>query len=504
MNQNGRSQSQVFHVACVSSHGESLKKLAKLNPDWNLSPEDIVAGGKAGQKIYRLKFINRPVELRKNRDTGTLDVYIADQILGYIHPNEADQAKEILKNCEIQNIACGIWGGQCKVVDEFYDVDTQQAPLTVNLKIVYTDPAPIEDDFNDLIFDDPAPARTPAVPTKSMPREEKPAKASKKRTKKPIFKRWWFWAIIVVVALMLFGGSGAEEEVKAPSNSGSNNQAAAVKEDETQGAAVPQATTPAVPLADSGTLGDFDVQIHDYTIADDYAGDSAIIISYTFTNNSDENASASVNLICSAYQNGVELESAYLTDDSIHSAGDSLKDVQPGASMEITEAFKLTSDTAPVEFEVSEAFAFSDDMLGKVYEISEGGTTVLRTAPTGSVSGDINGFEVCIVSYKLVEDYEGKDAILFELGYTNNNDETYNFLSTINFTPFQDGVELEMAILSNESENTGHSMLNVRPGAGIPLAFAYLLTSDTTPIEVEITDAWGFSNDVIETTIDIA
>ena len=505
MIQNSKPKSQVFHVAGVSSHGESLKKLAKLNPDWNLSPEDIVAGGKAGQKIFRLKFITRPVELRKNRESGTLDVYVADQILGYIHPSEVDSVKKILKNCEVQNIACGIWGGQCKVVDEFYDIETEQAPLTVNLKIVYTDPAPIEDDFNDLIFDDPAPAISTAAPARSRDREEKPAKPSKQKAKKPIFKRWWFWAFVLVsVIALLFGGNDDGNATEAPSSSGNSSIVADVKNDSPK-PEVPRATeAPAAPLEASGTLGNYAVQIHDCEFTTDYLGNPAILIDFSFTNNSEENVSATVALQYMGFQNGVQLEYAYFTDEAIYNSDDLSKDVQPGASIDLTVAYSLTSDTAPVEFEVSELFSFDNKMLGKTYVVAEGGTTVLSVAPSGTISGEINDCTVSIISYKLVKDYEGKDAILFELGFTNNNNDTYNYMSAVNFTPFQDGIELETAILMEENDYIGHSILSVKPGAGITVAEAFILSSSTSPVEIEISDPWGFSSKKIETTIDIS
>ena len=125
-------------------------------------------------------------------------------------------------------------------------------------------------------------------------------------------------------------------------------------------------------------------------------------------------------------------------------------------------------------------------------------------APTGNVSDDINACTVSIVSYKLVKDYEGKSAVLFELGFTNNGDDTCSFMTTVDFSPFQNGVELETAILTDDYENISNSILNVKPGAGIPVAMAYVLTSDTSPVDIEISDFWGFSNDKIVAEINIA
>lgn len=490
---NGRT-THTFRVTGFSGYTDSLKKLAVLNPDWRLSPEEIVDNGKAGQKIFKLKFTNRPVQLQPESDNpNAIAVIVAGYQIGYINREESAQVSNILSNCDVQSIACSIWGGQSKVIDEFYGVETQNQGISISVRIVYSDLSiPDDDDFAELLVEN----------EKTTKPAQKKEKAKKKKAKKSIFRRWWFWAIIVVLAVMLFGGNGGsagQTEV-----SGNNNVSSGDASGINQSAEVPHATDPeAAPLEASGALGNFDVQIHDYEIANDYHGEPAILIDFSFTNNSEENASVSANLLYMAFQNGVQLEHAYFMDDALYNANDLLKDVQPGSSLDLTVAYSLTSDTAPVEFEISEAFSFNDDKLGKIYEISDGGVTVLSKAPSGNVSGEINGCTVSIVSYKLVKDYEGKNAILFELGFTNNNTDTNNFLSAINFSPFQDGVELETAILMDDYENTGNSILSVKPGAGIPVALAYVLTSDTSPVQIEIGDIWGFSSDKIKTEISI-
>lgn len=313
----------------------------------------------------------------------------------------------------------------------------------------------------------------------------------KGKAKKPIFKRWWFWVLIIILVVSFLGGGNGEEA----SNSSAGEKGS-------QESVIPQATEPAAVLLEaSGSLGDFDIQIHDFEIADDYAGDPSILIDFTFTNNSEESESVYVNLIYMAYQNGVQLESTYFIDNIRYNPDDLTKDVKPGSSLDLTVAYSLSSDTAPVEFEIGEAFSFNDDKLGKTFEIAEGGTTVLSTAPSGTLTDEILDRTVSIVSYKLVKDYEGKSAILFELGFTNNGNSATNFYSAFNFTPFQDGIELETAFLTDGFDNIGNSTLNVKPGAGIPVALAFVLSSDTSPVEIEITDTWGFSDKTITTEI---
>ena len=267
---------------------------------------------------------------------------------------------------------------------------------------------------------------------------------------------------------------------------------------------VPAATTPApVTLEDAGTLGDYDVQIHDFKLANDYAGKPAILIGFSFTNNSEENESVMFALSYKAYQNGVQLDSAIIMDNSVYNADDLMKDVQPGASIDVVAAYSLSSETAPVEFEVEEIISFSDEMLGKTFEIAEGGVTELSVAQGSDTAQTIDDYAVSIISYKIGEDYQGKKAIIFDLGFTNNGDKATSFALAIDFSAFQDGVELETAIL-HDDDLSGSSIRDVKPGAGIETMAAFVLTNDTSPVEIEIKPFLSFSSDEIKTEINIA
>ena len=245
------------------------------------------------------------------------------------------------------------------------------------------------------------------------------------------------------------------------------------------------------------------MQIHDFKLANDYAGKPAILIGFSFTNNSEENESVMFALSYKAYQNGVQLDSAIIMDNSVYNADDLMKDVQPGASIDVVAAYSLSSGTPPVEFEVEEIISFSDEMLGKTFEIAEGGVTELSVAPGSDTAQTIDDYAVSIISYKIGEDYQGKKAIIFDLGFTNNGDKATSFALAIDFSAFQDGVELETAIL-HDDDLSGSSIRDVKPGAGIETMAAFVLTNDTSPVEIEIKPFLSFSSDEIKTEINIA
>lgn len=301
----------------------------------------------------------------------------------------------------------------------------------------------------------------------------------------------------VATAISLTACGSSESQTEKTTHTDTSVQTAAT-------AAPPETTVPAATvLESSGTLGVYSVQINGFELAKDYSGSPAILVSFTFTNNSEENTSAIVALNYDAFQNGIELDTAIIMDSSLYNANDSMKDLQPGASIDVKAAYLLTSETAPVEFEISETFSLTDAKLGKTFEISEGGTTELSVAPSGDPSGSLGDYYVSIVSQQIVADYQGAKAILLELGFTNNSKDTTSFISHISCQAFQDGVELETAYLMDVDTGTSQ-MCNVKPGAGRTVTVAYVLSSDTSPVEIEIEEYFSFSGEKLEATFNIA
>lgn len=113
----------------------------------------------------------------------------------------------------------------------------------------------------------------------------------------------------------------------------------------------------------SGDLGDYHVEIREASLTKDYEGKSAIVITYAWTNNSDDTTSAMAAVFAKAFQDGVQLESAVIIGDDSYDSGTSMKDVRPGTTIDVQCAYVLTSETSTVEFELTELISFSDDMV---------------------------------------------------------------------------------------------------------------------------------------------
>lgn len=121
-----------------------------------------------------------------------------------------------------------------------------------------------------------------------------------------------------------------------------------------------------------GTLGEYAVKFTDATLAKDYEGKDVIIVSYDFTNNGEESASAMVSITVKAFQDGVELSDAYLIDASdVYNAENQMKELKTGATLNCQEAYVLSSTTSPIEVEAQAAFSFSDEKVVNTYQIAQ-------------------------------------------------------------------------------------------------------------------------------------
>lgn len=115
--------------------------------------------------------------------------------------------------------------------------------------------------------------------------------------------------------------------------------------------------------AGSGDLGSYHVEIKGAELAEDYEGNPVIVITYAWTNNSEDTTSAMVAVMGKAFQDGVQLETAIVMDSNVYDSGASMKEVRPGTTLDIQCAYALTSETSTVEFELTEWISFSDDVV---------------------------------------------------------------------------------------------------------------------------------------------
>lgn len=115
---------------------------------------------------------------------------------------------------------------------------------------------------------------------------------------------------------------------------------------------------PAEATKDQAPDSEYAVTIDGATQAKDYEGKSALVVTFTFTNDSDDAANFAFATSAKAFQDGIELDTAILTDSKYDSSS-ALKDIKPGKSIKVTEAYVLDSK-AEVSVEVTELLSFDD------------------------------------------------------------------------------------------------------------------------------------------------
>lgn len=171
---------------------------------------------------------------------------------------------------------------------------------------------------------------------------------------------------VVLVIFVLFGGnSDSSEKTPATTRSSSSASQKSDVDDKTASKEPEKEDKPSKKSDDvmigSGTLGDSYIEIKGAELGTNYSDEPIIIITYTWTNNSDETTSAMVMTSEKAFQDGIEMDSSISARDVDFS--NNMKDVRPGSSIDIKKAYVLASETSTVEFEITEWISFSDEMV---------------------------------------------------------------------------------------------------------------------------------------------
>lgn len=134
-------KTEEFLAVGVNYYEYNIKKLAVSNKDWKSRCSTIVKEGKAGTKIFRYDFINKPVKLvpepKNKHDKNAVQIIIAGELVGYISQDKNVHVKNILTQHEVKFVSSFISGGEYKVVSENGDMRKDEHSLKVTVKIGY-------------------------------------------------------------------------------------------------------------------------------------------------------------------------------------------------------------------------------------------------------------------------------------------------------------------------------------------------------------------------------
>lgn len=177
--------------------------------------------------------------------------------------------------------------------------------------------------------------------------------------RKNFYKKWWFYVICLLIALALvaMAAGGAEE----PEQADEANLGAA--EDEAGNAAQPAyAPDEAQPEKESAP-GVFDTEgfkltYLSHSLVKDYSDKDCLDVVFEFVNYGEEPTSFDATAYCKAFQDGVQLESAYHKNEDCVEWGTQVKANTP---IKVNDSFELRNTESPVELIMTRAFSFSDE-----------------------------------------------------------------------------------------------------------------------------------------------
>ena len=133
---------------------------------------------------------------------------------------------------------------------------------------------------------------------------------------------------------------------------------------------------------------------------------------------------------------------------------------------------------------------------------SSSGTTEEATEATAEQEADAaadSEYAVSVDACELTTDYQGAEAVVVTITWTNGSDETCAFGWTIDAAAFQNGVELNTATISvtNESYDTSAQYNQVQPGATQTVQVAFSLT-DRSDVTIICDELFSFEDTVLD------
>jgi len=128
-----------------------------------------------------------------------------------------------------------------------------------------------------------------------------------------------------------------------------------------------------------------------------------------------------------------------------------------------------------------------------------------ETASSGSDSGNLGDYKVSILSARKSADHEGKAAVIVKYQFTNNSDENQCFMATVTDKAFQNGVQLDSAlIIGDDTYSALDSAKEIQPSGTIEIEQAYLVSDTNSDIIVEVTALFSLSKDKITKTFSVS
>lgn len=162
----------------------------------------------------------------------------------------------------------------------------------------------------------------------------------KKKKKKRLIIIAVIVAVLIIVAVIGSAGGSDEKNTNTPSTNSS------VEADKTE--------------VSNNTIGDYGCVVKSAKLTKNWEGKDTVLLTYEFTNNSSNPASFDIALIDRVYQDGIGLETTFLSDDDTDYLDVQIK---PGVSKDVRKAYVLRDTSTDLEVEIEEFISLSDDKI---------------------------------------------------------------------------------------------------------------------------------------------
>lgn len=171
---------------------------------------------------------------------------------------------------------------------------------------------------------------------------------------------------VAIAVIMLIMGAGVSEALDTETNKKLNKGGASATSADTEDKEENKTDSKAdenKAAEDDGVINfstdTFAVKLTGYETSTDYEGAPCLLVYYDYTNNGEDNSSAMTDCYFKAFQGGVECDTA-ITSDSNDAMDNYMKEIQPGTTVNVCEAFKI-SGPSDVTLQASELISLSDD-----------------------------------------------------------------------------------------------------------------------------------------------
>ena len=135
-------------------------------------------------------------------------------------------------------------------------------------------------------------------------------------------------------------------------------------------------------------------------------------------------------------------------------------------------------------------------------------TVEQQGGPGAAVPNTVTDIAECSVEIKgcrLAKDWEGKDVVIVQYAFTNNDDEPKAFLYSFEDEVYQNGIGLnESWMLADSAKYSADNQTKeIKKGATLDVEVAYELNDSVTDIEVEVSALFSFDDTTITRTFSI-